>query len=95
MPAEFQMTDDTSHHLQSVMAHLAKSLKLLDKAQAPGDIGAYVDLALQRVRQTLGLPEVAVEIDRTAQSSGDQALGAHISALPSAALACAFHDCGH
>lgn len=62
MPAEFQMTDDTSHHLQSVMAHLAKSLKLLDKAQAPGDIGAYVDLALQRVRQTLGLPEVAVEI---------------------------------
>ena len=55
------MTDEPSSSLQIVTTHLSKALDLLDAAQAPGDTGAYVDLALQRVRQTLCLPNVAVE----------------------------------
>ena len=54
------MSHESSSRLQIAMTHLTKALSLLDEAQAPGDIGAHVDLALHRVRQALRLPDVAV-----------------------------------
>ena len=40
--------------LLKALALLSEALEILDAADAPADIGAHVDLALCRVRETLG-----------------------------------------
>lgn len=40
--------------LSDARALLAAALDLIDRAEAPGDLGAHVDLALHRISQILG-----------------------------------------
>lgn len=47
---------------------LVRALHLLDEGDAPGEIGAYVDLALQRLSRTL-------EMLRVSNSIGEAAAG--------------------
>jgi hypothetical protein len=48
------MPESSEALLSEATKLLASALDLLDRAEAPGDIGAYVDLALQRLRDVLG-----------------------------------------
>ena len=45
---------------------LVRALHLLDEADAPGEIGAYVDLAKERLSRTLEMSRVANSIGQTA-----------------------------
>jgi hypothetical protein len=45
---------------------LVRVLHLLDEGDAPGEIGAYVDLALQRLSRTLEMSRVSNSIGQTA-----------------------------
>jgi hypothetical protein len=40
--------------LSDAMALLTTALELIDRADAPADIGAHIDHALQRIAQVLG-----------------------------------------
>jgi hypothetical protein len=51
---------------------LVNALHLLDEAEAPGDIGAYVDHARERLSRTLEFSRVSETI---AETSADRALG--------------------
>jgi hypothetical protein len=42
-----------SEGLQKALLYMEVALELLDKADAPTDIGAHLDLALCRLRETL------------------------------------------
>lgn len=42
--------------LTSALAHLHEALALLDKAGAPGQIGAHVDLAAHQLQDLLSQP---------------------------------------
>jgi len=48
------------------LALLVKALNLLDQAGAPGEIGAHVDLARERLSRTLELARV---VDTTSRSA--------------------------
>ena len=41
--------------LKEALRLLVSALDLIDRADAPGDIGAYVDLATERIREVLGM----------------------------------------
>lgn len=41
--------------LRTALDHLERALRLLDDGDAPGDIGAHVDLAIHRLRGELGV----------------------------------------
>lgn len=45
----------------SALALLQEALSILDRAEAPAEIGAYVDLAISRLRERLGLPAPSVD----------------------------------
>jgi hypothetical protein len=60
--------------MTEALEHVVKALQLLDEADAPGDIGAHVDLARERLSRTL-------EMIRTSESITRQAAGAS-STLP-------------
>lgn len=45
---------------------IVKALHLLDEADAPGEIGAHVDLARERLSRTLEMIRVSEEITRQA-----------------------------
>lgn len=55
--------------------HLIRALKLLDGNSAPADIGAYVDMAIQRLKVLQQQGGVSGESDRlgdhTSSSSGE------------------------
>ena len=40
--------------LSEALALLTSALDLIDRAEAPGDIGAHVDFAMQRIAKVLG-----------------------------------------
>jgi hypothetical protein len=48
------------------LALLVKALSLLDQAGAPGEIGAHVDLARERLSRTLELSRVVNTTSRSA-----------------------------
>jgi hypothetical protein len=53
-------------HLASALDHMNSALDHLDNAQAPDDIGAHLDLAVQRLRAVIGKVRPDTELDRTA-----------------------------
>lgn len=48
--------------LHEALAMLTAALDLIDRAEAPADIGAHVDLAVQRLAQVLGTIAPAADI---------------------------------
>jgi hypothetical protein len=48
-------TDETR---AAALSHLEEALKLLDKCEAPAEIGAYVDLAINRLRAATLLSQI-------------------------------------
>ena len=59
--------------LREALSLLSAALNLLDEADAPGDIGAHVDLAHERLRETISLvrsPEETAVQDPRPDSRG-------------------------
>lgn len=52
--------------MTEVLELLVRALHLLDEADAPGEIGAYVDLAKERLSRVLEMPRVANSISEAA-----------------------------
>ena len=50
-----------SASLEEALGLMCAALDYLDEVGAPGDIGAYLDMAIQRVRKELGWPPTTEE----------------------------------
>jgi hypothetical protein len=62
-----KIADSSAETGVAALDHLEKALRLLDKFGAPGEIGAYVDLAIHRLRAAMG----PGQSDRQSPKSGE------------------------
>ena len=53
--------------LDLALSRMESALELLDEADAPGEIGAYLDMAIVRLKEAL--QEATVDLDRIVNSA--------------------------
>jgi hypothetical protein len=47
---------NSTEHLTKALGLMTTALKILDEEKAAGDIGAHLDLAIERLRQSISTP---------------------------------------
>lgn len=72
-------TSEANQKLNEALAHMSEALSILDRLDAPGEIGSHLDLAIARLESVLGprcesvtaVQQLMEELEREMTLAGD------------------------